>query len=327
MHPQMRIQPQTDLMTTNERLDILEDLPRSTIRRYRNGEVIYDSDTPATHLYLVIEGRVKVLRTSVDGRDVLIDVYKEEELFGESALLNLPSRRELAIAIEPVRLMAWTLTELHNIVQTRPQLGTALSQILVQRLIECQKRVESFAVDRVNQRLARTLIQLADKLGHQSEDRSVRISGMNHQLLSDYVVTTRATVTHWMNCFRCQGLVRYSSDSLVVYPEAIRRWLDSNCVESRQSNGHKIPKRIATNPQPLTAREREVVGLVAQGMKNREIAQRLYISEQTVKNHLQNIFDKLGASNRYQASWRFAHLGEDHTVPAVHSGVLARGTC
>ena len=73
MLPQMRIQPQTDLMTTNERLDILEDLPRSTIRRYRNAEVIYDSDTPATHLYLVIEGRVKVLHRKRDGKMELIE--------------------------------------------------------------------------------------------------------------------------------------------------------------------------------------------------------------------------------------------------------------
>ncbi len=315
MHPQIELMP-----PTRERLDILEDLPRSTTRRYRNGEVIYDSDRPATHLYLVIEGRVKVLRTSADGREVLLDVYKEEELFGESALLNLAHRPEFAVAMEPVRVMAWTLTELYNIIQTRPQLGAALSQILVQRLMDCQRRLESLAVDRVNQRLVRTLIHLADKLGEPSENDAVRISGLNHQLLSDYVVTNRATVTHWMNCFRCQELLRYSSDSLILYPEALKRWLHSNSVESRPSIGHKIPKkRSATNPQPLTSREGEVVSLVAQGLKNREIAQRLYISEQTVKNHLQNIFDKLGAANRYQATWRFTHLYEDHAAAAVRA--------
>jgi len=303
-------------MPPQERLDILEDLPRSAIRRYQKGEVIYDSQKPATHLYLVVEGRVKVLRTSADGRDVLLDVYEAEELFGESALLNLPNRAEFAIALEPVRVMAWTPAELFNIIQTRPQLGAALSQVLVQRLIDCQRRIESFAVDRVNQRLARTLIHLAEKVSPSKEDGSVRISGLNHQLLSDFVVTTRATVTHWMNSFRCQGLLRYSRDSLLLYPDALKRWLESNCLQARQSTGPKAPKRVATDPQPLTTREREVVGLVSQGLKNQEIAVRLSISEQTVKNHLQNIFDKLGASNRYQASWRFAHLYENQAAAA-----------
>src|SRR5439155_18972846 len=47
---------------------------------------------------------------------------------------------------------------------------------------------------------------------------------------------------------------------------------------------------------PLSAREREIVALVAQGYKNKEMAEKMFISEQTVKNHLHNIFDKLGVS-------------------------------
>ncbi len=49
---------------------------------------------------------------------------------------------------------------------------------------------------------------------------------------------------------------------------------------------------------PLSARESEIVELAAQGYKNREIAQKMFISEQTVKNHLHNIFEKLGVSGR-----------------------------
>lgn len=315
------MQPQTELTLPIERLDILEDLPCSSTLRYLKGEVIYDSDKPATHLYLVIEGRVKVMRAAADGRQVLLDVYQAEEIFGESALLNLTRRPERAIALEPVTLMAWTQAEIHSIIQCRPQLGEALSQILAQRLVDCQTRVESFAVDRANQRLARTLLRLAelrlaDKPTQSSEDGSVRISGLKHQLLSDYVVANRATVTHWMNCFRRQGFVRYSRAFLFLYPDALKQWLASNCLESAQGLDQKSErqkKRVTTDAQPLTSREREVVGVVAQGLKNREIAQRLSISEQTVKNHLQNIFDKLGASNRHQAARRFAQLYENHT--------------
>ena len=49
---------------------------------------------------------------------------------------------------------------------------------------------------------------------------------------------------------------------------------------------------------PLSQREREIVALVAQGFKNKEMAEKMFISEQTVKNHLHNIFDKLGVSDQ-----------------------------
>ena len=56
--------------------------------------------------------------------------------------------------------------------------------------------------------------------------------------------------------------------------------------------------------KPLTRREREIAGLVADGLGNREIAQRLFLSKRTVDSHLEHIFTKLGFSSRSQlAGW------------------------
>jgi len=58
---------------------------------------------------------------------------------------------------------------------------------------------------------------------------------------------------------------------------------------------------------PLSQREREIVSLVAQGFKNKEMAEKMFISEQTVKNHLHNIFDKLGVSDRLELALYAIH--------------------
>ena len=55
-------------------------------------------------------------------------------------------------------------------------------------------------------------------------------------------------------------------------------------------------------PTPrLTDREMEVLKLVAQGLNNRDIAKKLYISENTVKNHIRNILEKLHLHSRMEA--------------------------
>lgn len=51
----------------------------------------------------------------------------------------------------------------------------------------------------------------------------------------------------------------------------------------------------------ITRRELEILELIAQGMSNREIAQKLFVSENTVKTHSSRVFDKLGARRRTQA--------------------------
>jgi DNA-binding NarL/FixJ family response regulator len=58
----------------------------------------------------------------------------------------------------------------------------------------------------------------------------------------------------------------------------------------------------AEGPASLTAREREIMNLIAQGLTNGQIAERFVLSEKTVKNHVNRIYSKLGASNRAQAT-------------------------
>ena len=59
----------------------------------------------------------------------------------------------------------------------------------------------------------------------------------------------------------------------------------------------------------ITARELEILALVARGLSNREIATQLFVSENTVKTHCSRAFDKLGAKRRTQAVQRGKELG------------------
>ena len=51
----------------------------------------------------------------------------------------------------------------------------------------------------------------------------------------------------------------------------------------------------------ITQREHEILGLIAEGLSNREIGERLFVSENTVKTHSSRLFDKLGVNRRVQA--------------------------
>jgi DNA-binding NarL/FixJ family response regulator len=94
-------------------------------------------------------------------------------------------------------------------------------------------------------------------------------------------------------------------------------WLDSHTTAAviRQFVANdEAPAQALASPtprererSPLSQREREIVALVAQGFKNKEMAEKMFISEQTVKNHLHNIFDKLGVSDRLELALYAIH--------------------
>ncbi|MBI2681587.1 MAG: response regulator transcription factor [Candidatus Solibacter usitatus] len=87
-------------------------------------------------------------------------------------------------------------------------------------------------------------------------------------------------------------------------------WLDSHttaAVMRQFATGDDRPGAGGRERAPLSPREREIVALVAQGFKNKEMAGKMFISEQTVKNHLHNIFDKLGVSDRLELALYAIH--------------------
>src|SRR5579863_10143323 len=101
--------PQTQLE------DPLVHLSSSSILEYRKGQVIYNQDQPSTNICLIIDGKVKVCRITDDGRPVVVDIYQDEEFFGESAFLDSPTRDEQAVALENTKVMTWTRPEIEEI--------------------------------------------------------------------------------------------------------------------------------------------------------------------------------------------------------------------
>jgi len=205
--------------------DPLAHLPCSSIVEYRKGQMIYNQDQPSTSIFLVIDGKVKVSRLADDGHQVVVDIYQADDFFGESALLNLPHRSEQATAMEDTKVMTWSNTEIEDIIMKRPRLAVALLQILVQRTIDFTHRIESFSVDNISHRLARTLIRFSERMGMPDGDGTVRMIPFTHEMLSQYVGTSREIVTHYMNQFRKQGYLRYSRKGIVLYHDAFQEWL------------------------------------------------------------------------------------------------------
>jgi CRP-like cAMP-binding protein len=210
------------------REDALAHLPCSTVAEYRKGQMIYNQDQPATSIYLVIEGKVKVSRVSNDGLQVLVDIYQADEFFGESAFLGLPRRSEQATVLEKTKVMFWSATQLEEIVLARPKLAVAFLQLLAERTVGFSRRIESFSVDNIPRRLARTLIRFCGRMGTRQEDGSHKMIAFTHELLAQDVGTSREIVTHYMNQFRREGYVQYSRKGIILYRDAFKEWLRQN---------------------------------------------------------------------------------------------------
>ncbi len=215
------------MSAAREMEDALMYLPRKGVTDYRKGQIIFDEHQPSKGLHLVVQGRVKVTMALDDGTQTVVDIFTTDDFFGESSLLGSAHHAERAMALDNVTLMSWSGQEIEEQVERQPRLGIALVQMLVKRGLDYEERLQSFALDKTPERVIRALLRFAERLGTRMEDGSVKIPPLTHQVISEYVGTSREIVTFQMNHLRQKGFLRYSRKGIQVYADALREHLQT----------------------------------------------------------------------------------------------------
>jgi CRP/FNR family transcriptional regulator len=216
---------------THQFEDPLTYLPRKPVQEFAKRRVIYDSQQPSDHLYVVILGRVKIANISDEGQQMVARIVSAEGLFGESALIGAPRRSEAAVALDNVTVMSWSSAEIEQQIEREPRLGLALSQYMIRQCIELQDRIESMAIYKTPERVMLALVQLADGLGTAMTDGATRVGALTHHTVAEYVGTSREIVTFQLNRLRRMGLLRYSRKHMDIYTGAIKEALREQGVD------------------------------------------------------------------------------------------------
>jgi CRP-like cAMP-binding protein len=188
---------------------------RMVRRRYRRGEVIFHEGDPGESLHLVIEGRVKIGRVSVDGNESIVASLGPGEAFGELVLLDGAPRSATATALEPTETLTLARDAFVELVDEDPGFRWALFAGIAQhhrRLTD--QLAEAHFLDLAG-RLARQFARLArDGTPDGSEIRLGRLYTQSE--LAAMIGGTRPRVNRLVGEFVDEGLVRIESDDIVI---------------------------------------------------------------------------------------------------------------
>ena len=217
--------------------DPLTYLARKPVEAAPKGGSIYPAGRPVDQLYLVVTGRVKISATTSDGKQVVSRIVPPEGLFGESCLLGSPPQGESATALDNVTLMSWTRAEIEQQIEREPRFGVALSQYVLRVGRELADRIETMAVLKTPERVVAALLQLGASLGQPRPDGVVRMAGLTHHTVSEYVGTSREIVTYQMTRLRSQGLIQYSRQFIDIDVKGLEAVLHGAARAKTQSPG------------------------------------------------------------------------------------------
>jgi CRP/FNR family transcriptional regulator, nitrogen oxide reductase regulator len=165
---------------------------------------------PATrpHLYVVARGKVKLIRHTVSGQDVLLAILAPGEFFGSLSALGDAEYPDTAHAVTQCCTLAIAADDFQAVLRRYPTIALATFEIVAARLLAAHEQVGQLSAYSVVSRVAATLLKLAEKLGEARDDTVLLQVPLSHEDVAAMTGATVETVSRIMSQLRKAGIIR-----------------------------------------------------------------------------------------------------------------------
>lgn len=196
--------------------DIDAVLAHSTTVRYVAGAQIFAKGDPGSSMMAVLKGRITISTPSSDGRQVVLTVIGEDDVFGEIALIDGKERTADATAATDSELLVVSRRSLLSLLERRPDLTIELLAVLCERLRRTNEQVEDLAFLDLEARLAKALLRLAEESAAGAARGGPAGVKISQRVLGELVGGARESVNKHLQDWKRAGVIAIERGSIVI---------------------------------------------------------------------------------------------------------------
>ncbi len=190
-------------------------------RSYPKNSVIFLEDETGDYMYVVRDGRVKVVRQLPSGKETILAFHDAGEFFGEMSLLDGGTTPASVIAVAPTTILSLSRRDFQNLL-SNPIVNQALLRMLCQRCREAWSQVELLTLNHAEARIRALLQRLCTSKGREEGDGVHLEQRLTHRELADMAGITRESASRAVSRLQKLGLLRVEEGLLhVPEPEAL----------------------------------------------------------------------------------------------------------
>jgi CRP/FNR family cyclic AMP-dependent transcriptional regulator len=210
--------PQADLFKQQLRDSLLRETLNARAVKIARHSNVYNCGDKDEMVYFIESGQIKLLMLSSEGKECLLAIHAAGDIFGELCLSRLGPRLETATAMKVTMLKQIPCDQFFARLR-RDSLFEGFVQYLAVRIADQQQVIANLVTVDSEQRLGKTLLQLARTMG-KKDPNSIRIElRISHEELSEMVGTTRPRISMFMQRFRNLGLIEMSTEHFLIIKE------------------------------------------------------------------------------------------------------------
>lgn len=196
-------------------------------RVYKKNSIVISEGNHGDSMFVVKSGKVKIYKTDVSGKEIILDIKGENKMFGEVTLFTDISYPATVKTIEDSEIIILENAELEKVVERSPKLALGIIKVLSARLLKSQQKLKELVVDDVYMRTARELLSLAAKYGKENGGYTELDLGLTREEIASIVGTSRETVSRVLSRFGSEGSIAIKGRKIsIVNKEKLKGWLE-----------------------------------------------------------------------------------------------------
>jgi CRP-like cAMP-binding protein len=192
---------------------LMESMTSSHLER---SDILFREGEQGDRLYVIGEGKIKLGRSSVDGRENLLAVLGPGEMFGELSLFDPGPRTATATAIAETQLIALGHEDLDSFLLGRPAVAANLLAALARRLRRTNEALADLVFTDVPGRVAKALLDLSTRFGRPADDGILVAHELTQEELAQLVGASRETVNKALADFASRGWIKLEARAVVL---------------------------------------------------------------------------------------------------------------
>ena len=188
-------------------------------REVAKSEPIYFAHDPSNSIFMLKKGRVKLTRTSGDGKEMILALINPGEIFGELAIYGDDQRTDYAFTLEKSMICAISRDDFKSFLEKNPELNLKISKLIGFRLRKYTKHIEDLVFKDATQRVVSFLLNLAEEQGKKIGVETFVKPFLTHQDIAELTACSRQTVNAILTDLREKGIINFDRKKLIVSKE------------------------------------------------------------------------------------------------------------
>lgn len=195
---------------------LLNILKLQVVKAYKKGSIIFHEYDKGDAFFFVKSGKVKIFKTSLDGRDITLNILEEGSIFAEVTLFNDINYPATAMVLEESQIGMILNKDIEKLILKNTSLALQIIKLLNKRLYKSQSTIKDMAFSDTFVRVTNVLIDLSSSHGLVTNNGIEINMNITRQDIADMVGTTRETVSRIIADLKRDGLIETNSKKIII---------------------------------------------------------------------------------------------------------------